>query len=1427
MANIDIVARLQLRAEQFSSEAGARFAEMKTRARSAAQEVRESFGNSFAEVQKLAQTALVLPRTTTGSLDLSGEIAQLNASATMIEQRSIALRELSMAQTAAANSGRGDAEALRLEADAAAVASIAEERNAQAIRDRIGALNAVQGELNKTVTATELHTGAGNRGAVSAGQQRAAMQQLGFQLNDVATSYSGGAKMSMIFAQQSGQVIQALQMMTNSTKGFLGWLGGPWGTVAAAAVIVLVPLVSKMFEMNSALDDAVDKLKKEATQSDISRQAKERYKTSIEGVSAAIMEQRDAQEKALVSSRTAAEQDNIAARSNLTRQIGIRQTTALLLEQAVAEFKASQSILNQSGGAVQYVYAQKLDAAEKAAKDARDKLLIAQRDVQMSLVNLAAEQAKTESDPIAKINKLYDDQILALKLLKKEQIERGAVVGSVTKQELAAIEAKRKAALEAARQDARKPRTVSLGDQLENEQSARLLSSAQTFRGASENTTAGRATLKGLFAEANINVDPKMVAWCAAFVNSVLASNGLPGTGSLSARSFLGYGDATDKPTKGDIVVSKRGTGAQGHVGFYEGTDAKGNVRVLGGNTGDKVGTQTVNRADVLGFRRAPTAADSFKAEETAAKKASEFADKAADDIARLNAQWGDQPRLIERANLETGKINALIADLQERKPPNWEKLVSDAQALKVAITDGMNRPFNDFVKAQQESLAVQQLALAGRDVEANALQNTLRLQQQQGDLTDEQLAKLLQVERAQKAIAEALEDQQRIVGVYTGLVGNLQNTFDDFLKGLDGNTGAALKNLFGGIIGSVKDLQRNLLSEQIFGGLDRTVAEYVRKRTGGSTPADMLKEQLGSAGTILDKHVQDVGSAVDDFVAAFRRATDGIGSQSVLPSSFTGASLGTDTAIDFQAWADEAGTAVREALGGEPASASNSADIVVMGKPLSDAAGKVADSAGILGVVVDGFSANLRKMGIEVPRSVTDALKRGLPTVFEGVGFGQLGGSVFSSITGGKDNKLASSIGGVLGDVGGKALGKTLSTAIGGGLGKALGGAAGPIGSVLGGIAGNLIGGLFKKTLQASSTLTFGAGGLSAGAATGSGAQEKAAASASANSVVSGINKIAEALGGTIGGAGSVSVGYRPGHKAGAYRVDTSGTGKLTGSTVMAFESEEEAIRAAVSEALKDGVVTGISDASKRILQAGGDLEAAIEKASLIESIPKLLKARLDPVGAAVDDVTAKFDKIFAALKEGGATAAQTADAQKLYNLELADAKTASVSASSSLKSFLDGMKMGSSSPLSLRDQEAAAKSALQPFLDQIGGGKSIDQDKYQAAAQTYLDIERQLNGSTSTFFAEFDKIQAATAKAIEAIDGVQPIKSANDAAITSTASNTAATATATQATAEIGAQTNELLAQAVALLSQVAAGGGSGSGFIGQARNFVRAMA
>ena len=127
------------------------------------------------------------------------------------------------------------------------------------------------------------------------------------------------------------------------------------------------------------------------------------------------------------------------------------------------------------------------------------------------------------------------------------------------------------------------------------------------------NETDQRAAIQEYLANGGVNLDPAVTAWCAAFVNATLAQGGLEGTGSNMARSFLDWGEAVDTPQIGDIVVFSRGdpNGPFGHVGFFQGYDDQGNIRVLGGNQGGaQMGgggvTESVYGADrLLGFRRA------------------------------------------------------------------------------------------------------------------------------------------------------------------------------------------------------------------------------------------------------------------------------------------------------------------------------------------------------------------------------------------------------------------------------------------------------------------------------------------------------------------------------------------------------------------------------------------------------------------------------------------------------------------------------------------------------------------------------------------------------------------------------------------------------------------------------------------------------
>jgi uncharacterized protein (TIGR02594 family) len=219
---------------------------------------------------------------------------------------------------------------------------------------------------------------------------------------------------------------------------------------------------------------------------------------------------------------------------------------------------------------------------------------------------------------------------------------------------------------------------------------ADLTGTAEKYVGMNEKSDG--ASLSAFFkSAAGINIDPNITKWCAAFVNAVLATNGLPmaktpgtNTPSLAAKSFLNYGtDASSDPQKGDIVVLK------GHVGFFQGFDPKGNPQVLGGNQSNGVNTKTFSKDDVLGFRRAPTAAQ--------AEKQAEANSQAAADLNReLDAQITkrtENARLLQVEGDLTGLalLKAKEAKVIEDARLDAKKKFDDLAAKGVPV-DGMDR---------------------------------------------------------------------------------------------------------------------------------------------------------------------------------------------------------------------------------------------------------------------------------------------------------------------------------------------------------------------------------------------------------------------------------------------------------------------------------------------------------------------------------------------------------------------------------------------------------------------------------------------------------------------------------------------------------------------------------------------------------------
>jgi hypothetical protein len=101
---------------------------------------------------------------------------------------------------------------------------------------------------------------AGGQVTTSLGAQRAGWQQLGMNVGDVGASVASGGRIMTIFAQQAGQMAQAVSLIAGESKGLIGFIGGPWMQVIIAAVAILGVFIGKSMESESATKDLTSAL---------------------------------------------------------------------------------------------------------------------------------------------------------------------------------------------------------------------------------------------------------------------------------------------------------------------------------------------------------------------------------------------------------------------------------------------------------------------------------------------------------------------------------------------------------------------------------------------------------------------------------------------------------------------------------------------------------------------------------------------------------------------------------------------------------------------------------------------------------------------------------------------------------------------------------------------------------------------------------------------------------------------------------------------------------------------------------------------------------------------------------------------------------------------------------------------------------------
>jgi len=761
---------------------------------------------------------------------------------------------------------------------------------------------------------------------------------------------------------------------------------------------------------------------------------------------------------------------------------------------------------------------------------------------------------------------------------------------------------------------------------------------------------------------------------------------------------------------------------------------------------------------------------------EREAEQLAAFGQQAAERVMRINEAFDEQPRLIDRANQATRELDATIADLSEKKPVGWEQMVRDAEAAKGTIREALLRPYQEITRESERRIEIERLLASGREDEADALRIIWQYEKNVRDLTDEQKQAILDQVKYERQVTEELRARQQIIGAYLDASRSVKQELVSIFAG-NGSIGN-LQNTF-------KQLNAQVMVEKIFGPMFRDLDNWVKEQSGVTSSVDYFAKESKRAG--------DEAAGLANALKAASGAIAGGKASSSMPSAFDAAFA---------------------PLFGGPAAAANDNGIAgIIQRIQEESTADIVVMADKTNKEIKNLATNLspdlfaRRMGEEMAKTLGNVL----PGVFGGkAAQGILGGAMYGNMVGGAPGAVLGAIGGIPGLPAGLAnfasmglqglSGASLITDVAASFGVKI-----PT-SVKYGLIPGLIKALFGGAKYGNASFQNGALSVN-----GNSSDLKTGAQTSGDNLLSTLNQIADGLGATLG-AFNVSLGQTDGK----WRISTTGrTGELKSkySDVQVFgkgdAAYQQALEAAIRDAISDGAITGISQAAQNILKAGGDLQKAIEKAALVQSIPKQLKQMTDPVGYAIDELNAEFTKVVDALKLGSASAAEFADAQKLYDLKRAEAiRQASEQVMGSLKSLYEDLTIGNEA-FSLRDRLTSAYSKYNPLAQRVTAGDSTAYSEFADAARGLLDLERQLNGSQGGYF---DLLNSITSLSKSEMDRQQAMIDAASSSANPFSSNAIA-ANDNQGVIDAIGQTNNLLSainQNLILGLQTGTGGG-----------------
>jgi hypothetical protein len=612
------------------------------------------------------------------------------------------------------------------------------------------------------------------------------------------------------------------------------------------------------------------------------------------------------------------------------------------------------------------------------------------------------------------------------------------------------------------------------------------------------------------------------------------------------------------------------------------------------------VGQQMLDALDgkglAAGLRRDPPKGRKDTSGDKAAREAQrllDFTDAAEERVQRINEQFNEQPRLLDQAAKASRELDDIQKDVEKRlrdQPDKVKELTSAIKDARGAVEDALLRPFREMEDAGDRQLEQMMLVLQGREAEAEALQRIQQYEERNGAMTVEQREAILAQVEAEREINILIEERNRKLSIYLTTIDDARGALEDLLSG--GNVGDFLDNLQT----SFRRLQSRIITEEIFGPIEREMQDFLNGRVGLKAQSERLAQDLEKPGVASVRLANVMDDAADKIAqAAYRIANPGlvVAGASDAPAS----PVAPDGTIIVQA---ESRNPITDPTAQEYFDKLIDRMIGGIAKSLDSTLG-VKFFAGLQGVLSGALSGYVQAGPVGAALGALKEVK-GLPESLTKT----LGGAFDGAVAGYRNSQIMDALG-----IGNSKTGSTL--------GGALGAATGiPGGDIIGSIAGGLIGQALKPTKRGSATITSVDGDATS---RGNDQQRIQASLGLAGSVQQRLRQIAEEFDAEIGSF-AVSIGQRGKN----FRVDTTGSGKTkTKRGAVDFgQDEEAAVAFALRDAISDGAIKGLSAAIQKALNSNPDVDKAIKEALKVRDVEELL----DGIGGKIRKEVRDFDR-------------------------------------------------------------------------------------------------------------------------------------------------------------------------------------------------------